>query len=184
MAWAWFFPAEKTLFAKIGFVFGEFSLESQATAKSVETLYAILTEEMKKHIILSLNFLFVLLLSSCERVYITKLRNSTETGLILEIILDKDSVNKYNNHLKESTIISFNNGGKLIKFDSTNYIATFLLKSKEEYAFEGGLGEKPKFTEISKINIYGKDTLRINSRAEMFKNFEEESNRQYVLEVK
>jgi hypothetical protein len=37
MAWAWFFPAEKTLFAKIGFVFGEFSLESQATAKSVET---------------------------------------------------------------------------------------------------------------------------------------------------
>lgn len=147
-------------------------------------LYAILTQKMKKHIILSLFFLFVLLLSSCEKVYITKLRNSTETDLVLEIILDKDSVNKYNNHLKESTIISFNNGSKLIKIDSTNYIATFLLKSKEEYAFEGGLGKKPKFTEISKINIYGKDTLRMNSRAEIFKNFEEESNRQYVLEVK
>lgn len=145
-------------------------------------LYAILTEEMKKHIILS--FLILLLFSSCEKVYFTNLRNCTDTDLILEIVLDKDSVNKYNNHLKESTIISFNNGGKLIKIDSTNYIATFLLKPKEEYTFEGGLGEKPEFTEISKINIYGKDTLRINSRAEMFKNFEEESNRQYVLEVK
>ena len=34
MAWGWFFPAEKMLPAKIGFVFGEFSLESQATAQS------------------------------------------------------------------------------------------------------------------------------------------------------
>ena len=147
-------------------------------------MYAILTEEMKKHIILPLNFLLLILLSSCEKAYFSNLRNSTDTDLIIEIVLDKDSVNKYNNNLKESTIISFNNGGKLIKIDSINYIATFLLKSKEQYTFEGGLGEKPKFTEISKINIYGKDTLRINSRAEMFKKFEEESNRQYVLEVK
>ena len=139
---------------------------------------------MKKHLTLALNFLFLILLSSCDKAYFTNLRNSTDTDLILEIVLDKDSVNKYNNHLKESTIISFNNGGKLIKIDSTNYIATFLLKSKQEYTLEGGLGEKPKFTEISKINIYGKDTLRINSRAEMFKKFEEESNRRYVLEVK
>ena len=150
----------------------------------INKLYAILKQEMKKHIILSLNLLFLLLFSSCEKVYWTDLRNSTDTDLILEIVLDKDSVNKYNNHLKESTIISFNNGGKLIKMDSINYTATFLLKPKEQYSFEGGLGEKPEFTEISKINIYGKDTLRINSRAEMFKNFKEESIRRYVLEVK
>jgi hypothetical protein len=41
MAWAWFFPAEKTLATKIGFVFGEFSLESQATAQSRGTLQDI-----------------------------------------------------------------------------------------------------------------------------------------------
>lgn len=42
MAWAWFFPAKKTLFAKIWFVFGEFGLESQGTAQSQGTLYEAL----------------------------------------------------------------------------------------------------------------------------------------------
>jgi hypothetical protein len=65
-----------------------------------------------------------------------------------------------------------------------NYIAIFLLKSKEDYIFEGRIRQKPKLREISKINIYGKDTLRKNFRAEMIKKFEEESNRQYVMEVK
>jgi hypothetical protein len=38
MAWAWFFPAEKTLSAKIWSIFVKFSLESQATAQSHGTL--------------------------------------------------------------------------------------------------------------------------------------------------
>ena len=55
---------------------------------------------MKKYTILS--FLFLILFSSCEKVYFINLINSSDTDLNLEIILDKDSVNKYNIHLKES----------------------------------------------------------------------------------
>jgi len=48
MAWTWFFPAEKTLSAKIGFVFVKFSLELQATAQSSGTLANSLIKNPQK----------------------------------------------------------------------------------------------------------------------------------------
>ena len=138
---------------------------------------------MKKAIRI-LSFLFIISFSSCEKIYWTNLKNSTNQNLILKITLDKDSITKYNSNLSESKVISFNNGGKLLKVDSLNYVVSFLLKPTEEYTFEGGLGVCPKFTEISKITIYGKDTLNINSRKELFKYFKEEETRKYILEIK
>jgi hypothetical protein len=109
-------------------------------------------------------------ISSCDRVFMALITNHSNHNATLEIIYDKDSLEKY---WKGKSYIPFlesqvmKSGGTFISLDTINLIGKVKLLPNDEFVLESGIGKGPDFDLIEKISIISNTTIVLDSKEKM-----------------
>ena len=132
-------------------------------------------------------FLLVFTLQSCDPGYDAKIINKSDEPIEVIFEYDKKIIQKnIDRNINFIPEVVYNNENTRTSFeiDTTNFIVTSIVQSKDTLGLEIGIGTRPNFRNIKMIKIYGSDTIYLRNNEKMTKAFTKKEKYQYELVIK